>query len=1187
MKLKSLFKKEISRRINPAVVVSEMDIESVQQEIEEYIFTNDIVQNLHKFLNAITQDKVTKTGIWISGYYGSGKSHFIKYLFYCLNKSYRANAINRYLEAVKNINEKESFPEVILNEARLVTDSLEKFTVEEIIFNIDVVSGEKDKDAITNVLFNQFNKFRGYNDNNIPLALFIEKQLDRKGLFQVFQEKIKEKFEYDWKGNEFRFVNQSLANVIEVAKELDDTLDPESLRNAILNPPEYRIKDLINEFQEFLADKPSTYRLVFLLDEVSQYIGSNTSLLLNLQSIIEEISTYCQSKIWIACTAQQDLSSLIENRDNKTEDFGKILGRFDTMISLQSQDAAYITKKRVLDKNDDGKQELIDYYRTNKVAIDNQFVVVHDLYKSYSKREDFLLTYPFIPYQFQLITDVFTAFSRAKYVTEGVRDSERSILGITHFTAQQCMEQEVGYFVPFDLFFNEQLVKNLTHHANNIISRAYKIEEVFSDPFAKRVVNILFMLSSLSESQQVNFPATIENIAHLLMSNIEDTKLDLQTKTEVVLSKLVEKKIIQESDNTYRFYKEDEIEVANMIDSININSKEQSEALDSILNNAIGKPQVRYSFGNNKFTVAAKIDDLAVKNIGDLNVQFLFFDTRKAEDIMLNVARQDLIVCCNEWFTQDKSLIKDLTKYVKTDNYIKQYYSNAQGKRKNTIQNFRVEADKLKDKIAQAFKIKFSQTRFISAQNIIEAESISRSGADNILDAIIIKHIEEIYHKNELTKHYVDNQSNLRLKADDRQQTIDKSLTPAEEAIENYLNMQSEGISVSDVVKDFAKIPYGWKDISTLHVLIELNKKDKRRFEFNNNPIAAKDFAVQAINTQNRMKISIYPQKGYSVVDIANFINAVNNIAFSENIIPTNLQDFKLAIEKFKEQLKSKLKEANELKGNYEGYPLNIHFKNYHSKISNLYNERNDDKIFDLMLNKANDYAAIRDKYVQAKEFVEDRFDSVTSFKNFVNKHAGNFNTLDEVDKVKSQRLKEYLQSDSEPWTHFPEMRKIHKHLNKALEAKVAELQKEAIEKYQSVFDELQKQEGSLGLSGIVPNPETYFNQLKGMQTISELQLEIRDVNKFRANQTKRLYDAIPKPPVAPKEPTKVEQSEDSIPTENPTPYVPAKATIYTVNDDDDLLKEIKSEEELNDYINTLRAKMLKMLKENKIIILQ
>ncbi len=101
-------------------------------------------------------------------------------------------------------------------------------------------------------------------------------------------------------------------------------------------------------------------------------------------------------------------------------------------------------------------------------------------------KDDFTLTYPFIPYQFRLISDVFESFSNVGYVGQGVKNTERAILGITHYTANLCKDNEVGYFVPFDLFFNDQFDKNLTFVARSILDRAYNINEVKDSEFAKK-----------------------------------------------------------------------------------------------------------------------------------------------------------------------------------------------------------------------------------------------------------------------------------------------------------------------------------------------------------------------------------------------------------------------------------------------------------------------------------------------------------------------------------------------------------------------------------------------------------------------------------------------------------------------------------------------------------------------------
>ena len=97
-----------------------------------------------------------------------------------------------------------------------------------------------------------------------------------------------------------------------------------------------------------------------------------------------------------------------------------------------------------------------------KIPCKTNLFLVMSFTKDMRNFEDFLLSYPFVPYQFKLISDVFDAFSKLGYVDKGVKNSERSILGITHYTiGKQAENNSIGYFVPFDAFFNGQFRKNL------------------------------------------------------------------------------------------------------------------------------------------------------------------------------------------------------------------------------------------------------------------------------------------------------------------------------------------------------------------------------------------------------------------------------------------------------------------------------------------------------------------------------------------------------------------------------------------------------------------------------------------------------------------------------------------------------------------------------------------------------
>ena len=682
MELKQIYLNPIERHINPAVVVGQLDTENIKQEIEEYVFTKDIIGNLFKFINAIANKKEGKTGIWISGYYGSGKSHFIKYLFYCLNQSTRKKAFDYYKEALKNSKQLDELSEVTLSNVQLIENKLDKLEVQEIIFNIDYVSQHiKNNNTITRILFNELNAKRGYNKTNIAVAMLIEKRLDRKGQLQSFKDRVKQVVGEPWTSeNVTNHIQLKLSKIIEIAAEFDADIDKDTLRNAIKSDRDFTIEELVAELKEYIQTQRDDYRLVFLMDEVSQYIGNNSDLLLNLQTIVEGFGEHLNNKVWVVCTAQQDLSNLVTETGKKSDGFGKIMGRFETLISLDSQDAAYITQKRVLEKGTDGTKVLTQYYKDNKGAIENQFVMGHSLYQSYADADNFYLAYPFIPYQFRLISDVFSSFSKVGFVGEGVKNTERAILGITHFTAQKQSEQEVGYFISFDNFFNDNLKSNLTHSARAILDRGRNIHfDTEIKQFAYRVINVLFMVSNLEEAISISFPATVENISLLLLNDLNTVKADLQNKVQIVLDILVDKNIVQVSEGKYRFLDDEGVKVANTIAQTDVNANTRLKYFYEQMIKKSLKPDSSVKLGNRNIKVSLSVDDKEEATGGDFKIKFVLYDLTDPEQQALNISSNELNININEWFNADQEFKKDFLNYCRTTKYLEDNRSIATG----------------------------------------------------------------------------------------------------------------------------------------------------------------------------------------------------------------------------------------------------------------------------------------------------------------------------------------------------------------------------------------------------------------------------------------------------------------------------------------------------------------------------
>ena len=197
MMLEKIYAKDINREVNPAVNASNLSQQTVAIEIGEYVFTDDIINNLYKVLSAIKDRTYSHNGMWISGYFGSGKSHFLKYIKYRLDPRCSTLAMERFKQAVEErdpLQVPDSHSEVTVADCNELASWLHSVKVDAILFNIGSVhnvQGAHDR-VFIDVFWNEFNRMRGYNSVNLALAQYFEKVLDEKGKFAEFKEKIAE-----------------------------------------------------------------------------------------------------------------------------------------------------------------------------------------------------------------------------------------------------------------------------------------------------------------------------------------------------------------------------------------------------------------------------------------------------------------------------------------------------------------------------------------------------------------------------------------------------------------------------------------------------------------------------------------------------------------------------------------------------------------------------------------------------------------------------------------------------------------------------------------------------------------------------------------------------------------------------------------------------------------------------------
>jgi len=1172
MKIQEIFERDITRHINAAVVVGDDKKDIIESEIKEYVFTKDLVKHIYKMLDTILNGKSGKSGIWINGYYGSGKSHFLKYVHYCLHPDYKEEALLHLETSLAGL--ESNIDDVTPAQIRKLKNQLEKQEVDTILFNVDNVSGDQSNERITRIFLNQFNKFRGYNASNIPLARLLEKQLDKEGVFDAFKKKLKEK-KFDWEKDSDTISRLRLDTVLAVAAELMPGISIDVLKTALKDPAAFHISiddTLIPEFNEYLAGKSANYRLVFLVDEVSQYVGQNKELLLNLQTIVEMVSQYLNNQVWVACTAQQDLAEVVQGVDSADhrDEFGKILGRFDTRISLESNDPTYITQKRVLDKNSKGHKALNELYRSNKDAIEHQFNLGSSLYRGYSSEDDFQLSYPFIPYQFKLIGDVLDSFKQLRFVIEQVKDNARSVIGITHFTVKQSAGKEVGTFIPFDAFMNDQLRQNMQNAGTRALDRPLSLPWVKKDSFEERVVKNLFMISNLNHSVIQTFPPNVENLTTLMMTKLDENKLELQKKIKDIIGRLRDENIVREDDGRFFFYNEDEINVTNLIGSQHVNAEQKFSELDQTFFRKILKIEPKFSIGKNDFRVSYWVDDKEIFRTGDIRVSLHVLDDQSLESKNLHTPADELVIGINEWFYKDQQLRKDFEWFCKTKIYLQSSGAAATGERKKTNENFAMRNKQMEESLASRIIHQFAKTRFISQQRIVEATEINGSNPKDRYADALEKHLLLVYNRIQLANEYAYTEQDLRAAVRNPQIPLPE-LTPAETLINDYISSNGNSASVEELVSKFDKRPFGWKHTQVIHILVMLQKKKKREFEYQNEPrYNPADFVEKAINSKERSRCIVSSAEEISAEEIDNTIAAFREI-FNQDIPHTS--DGNKLFGDIVDWLKQ-YKKANDpsLQTYYGKYPFGVHLHLYDEMLKNWIEIRDTKKLFSLLVAGKGLAKTFQDNAKATQDFINRMLPEYEKMRQFVTDNQNNFPLLAEDNILKSDELVDYLSNDA-PQTDFRHKKKLVDELKTAITDLITDLQQKATQRYNKISDELESEADNRKVDrlSVLPDRESRLTQIKKSNSISELQLLVAHAGTYKSGILQTILKQQSE-----NEAATAKANGKSIEVSEPVEFYISRVRA-----------SISNEAELNDFLTTLKTDMLKLLNDNKTIIIK
>jgi len=1173
MIIKDMFEKPINRNINGVIKVSEKDEESIYQELNEYVVTHELVKHFRTFFNnyaSTISNPTSDIGVWISGFFGSGKSHFLKILSYILDSNLN----------IKDKKPIEFFEDGKIDDQLILADMKKSANVstDVILFNIDSKShSREDKDAIVKIFQRVFNSLRGYCDNQYFFIADLERKLDEDGKYEEFKVEFEKLTGDSWinQRDDFYFISD---DIIESLVNIDYSSE-ESARNWVNKAEdnyEVSIEELTKQINKYCKQKGDNHHVIFLVDEVGQYIGDNTQLMLSLQTLVEDLGTNCQGKAWVVVTSQQDIDSIVKN---VPQDFSKIQGRFKTRLNLTSSDVHEVIRRRILEKNEQATDSLkskyanIEYPLKNLLTFDNTAEV-----KLYKDSEDFKEAYPFIPYQFYLLQQVLTSVREHSNTGKHLAEGERSMLGLFQEAAIHHMREDDNTLIPFYTFY-DTLEKFIDHDKSIVINQAYTNENL--DEFDVKILKTLLMLKHVDRIE-----SNITNITTLIINNMQDDRIELTKKVERSLKKLYGETLIGKNGDKYTFLTNEEQETNRAIRNEQVDPNEIREQIrERIYDGIITENKYQYNKTHTiDYNKSIDNDTHGNKDMGLRIITPLYDFTSLEEDYQIENTLRDLSQKEHEaiLYFKDDLLTEDIRNNLQIMKYLNKNSTELSATVKETKNNEMKEQNKIID-IHIEESIKTAKIYINGYPEKIEEQN-SKHRINKALEILCNK----IYTQISYMDFNPEKKDIKKLLDDTTSQTefVDKQYNIVLNDIDEFLDINKnlhKTITLNDLIKKYNKAPYGYNDLEIQWLIIKLytqkrisiTKGTEDYNEYNNNQ-------KLDIITQKKYYDNIIIEKKKQTTDkeyntLKGILNEIQETSVIKEEIPETLHQVLKDI--YQQILETKKYYTPE--NRYPGNELIEESYELYYKINKIEKEeefitftvKHEDEILD--------YYEDLDRLFGFFKNQKETFDKAIKTTQIYDKNKYYLTEYPQLTEYINQ-INEILDK-KEPYRFIPELPELYGKFNTEYDKITQKLKKETLQQltqYQeNIIEKLDNEELKNKYETQIKKE---YNDLKTNIENSTNIAEIKDTDPIRNIYQK--YNTKIQQYTPPDEPTTTSQKDSDDKhtpptTPEPTPKIAKKITINTLN----LEKEINIDNEIDieEFIQKLKQELRKQLELN------
>jgi hypothetical protein len=520
-KIKDLFdpSRKIDRNIEKVITYS--NEAKLQAEVSEYVVTENLEESFKDLLDKLrlamenpTGEGGHEIGVWVSGFYGSGKSSFTKYLGFALDRNKKLGG-RLFLEHLQDRLRSQA--------AKALFGTVSKLLDAHVVF-LDLASEMSTGGGmaeVSAVLRNKVLRDAGY-ANDIKVAE-LEIMLEKDGKFNDFKAAAQQEME----GSLWEQVhNQPL-----VANTVGARLAHRFYPGIWKNPEEFanvRIdstlseRDRVVEMVDLVKRKSGKKNIIFIVDEVGQYVAAKNNLILNLDGFAKSLKEIGQGSVWLFATAQQTLTEDNRQASINSPDLYKLKDRFPIRIHLEASDIKEICTKRLLGKSSEGAAVLDKLFGERGASLRNA-TQLRDAQYYDSKLDSALFRdlYPFLPSHFEILLQLLGKLAKRTGglgLRSAIKVLQDMLLDKSNNSLQgaSLSERSVGSLATTVTFF-DGLEREIISSFPAIVEGVQRVKERFAgrtEPFIE-VAKTIAILQIIE-----NLPATVPNVAALIQPDI-------------------------------------------------------------------------------------------------------------------------------------------------------------------------------------------------------------------------------------------------------------------------------------------------------------------------------------------------------------------------------------------------------------------------------------------------------------------------------------------------------------------------------------------------------------------------------------------------------------------------------------------------------------------------------------------